>query len=496
MTRLLLLAALLAPALPARAVEPRRCPSGINDTPAMPVHFEQADILRMPFAQVFALGQRIFVTDFNACDGAGRPGTTGGVAPRTPDPAAGPRFTRLSGPEANSCAGCHSQPQSGGAGDFVANVFVLAQNAIPVSGSLLNPDLTQTWLERNTLGMFGSGAIELLGREMTRDLFALKAQAIARATSSGKTTTVSLLTKGTSFGVLSAHPDGSVDTSAVVGVDPDLVIKPFSRKGMMRSVREFTVNAFNQHHGMQAVERFGPDVDPDDDGIVNELLVGDVTAASVFQEALPLPVRASANDRDMTAAHGEQLFDRVGCTTCHVPALPLDDPVFCDPDPQNPASGPFATLNDASQSYCFDLRQTSGLRGTMVAAYTDLKRHIICDASKPHFCNEPAAPLQTSDTMQRVPYDEFLTAKLWDVGNSAPWGHRGDLDTIYGAIVAHGGEALDSEGQFERLSAADQTAVVAFLKTLVMPALADDPNPQQTGPVAASARFHLPGAGD
>src|SRR5207245_8157390 len=133
----------------------------INDTPTMPVHFEQADILRMPFAQVFALGQRIFITDFNACDGAGRPGTTGGVTPRTPDPAAGPRFTRLSAPEASSCAGCHNQPQSGGAGDFVANVFVLAQDAIPVSGTLLNPDFTQTWLERNTLGMFGSGAIEL-----------------------------------------------------------------------------------------------------------------------------------------------------------------------------------------------------------------------------------------------------------------------------------------------------------------------------------------------
>ena len=68
----------------------------------------------------------------------------------------------------------------------MANVFVLAQNAIPVSGTILNPDFSPTFLERNTLGMFGSGAIELLGREMSQDLLALKAQAISQAASSGK----------------------------------------------------------------------------------------------------------------------------------------------------------------------------------------------------------------------------------------------------------------------------------------------------------------------
>ena len=48
-------------------------------------------------------------------------------------------------------------------------------------------------------------------------------------------------------------------------------------------MREFSVNAFNQHHGMQAVERFGLDTDPDQDGITNELTIGDITAASVFK---------------------------------------------------------------------------------------------------------------------------------------------------------------------------------------------------------------------
>lgn len=468
--------------LAANAHDRRVCPPGINDTPAMPVHFDQSDIIKMPLNRIFALGQQIFVTDFNACDGAGRPGTNGGLTPRPVDALTGPRFTRASAPEADSCAGCHNQPQAGGAGDFVANVFVLAQNAIPVTGTILNPDFSQTFPERNTLGMFGSGAIELLGRQMTQDLLALKSQALSQAASSGKDVSVALISVGVSFGSLTAHPDGSVDSSAVAGVDPDLVIRPFSRKGAMRSVREFSVNAFNQHHGMQAVERFGLDTDADQDGVTNELTIGDVTAATVFQAALPAPVQREANEDHKTVERGERLFAEVHCATCHIPTLPLKSTVLCDPDPTNPASGPFKTFNDTSQSVCFDLRKTNEVGGdAVVRAYTDLKRHVICDANKPHYCNEPQSPLQPDDSTATIPQDQFLTAKLWDVGNSAPFGHRGDLDTIFAAIVAHGGEATSSEAEFAALPDADQTAIVMFLKTLVMPILANNPNPQQAG---------------
>jgi len=251
----------------------------------------------------------------------------------------------------------------------------------------------------------------------------------------------------------------------------------------MRSVREFSVNAFSQHHGMQAVERFGLDTDPDGDGITNELTIGDITAASVFQAALPVPIESTRKGNNKTAARGEKLFAQVGCTGCHIPALPLDHTTFCDPDPANPGSGPFKTFNDTSQAVCFDLRHTSGLADDgMVHAYTDLKRHVICDQNKAHYCNEPASPLQPDDGMQALPQDQFLSSKLWDVGNSAPFGHRGDLDTIYAAIVAHGGEATSSEAQYEGLPASDQAAIVAFLKTLVMPIIKGDPNPQTGSP--------------
>jgi hypothetical protein len=70
-------------------------------------------------------------------------------------------------------------------------------------------------LECNTLAMFGSGAIEMLGCEMTDDLWNLETNAIRRAKSTGRNVSVALTTKRVSFGSLIAHPDGLVDTSGV-----------------------------------------------------------------------------------------------------------------------------------------------------------------------------------------------------------------------------------------------------------------------------------------
>ena len=83
----------------------------------------------------------------------------------------------------------------------------------------------------------------------------------------------------------------------------------------------------------------------------------------------------------------------------------------------NPTSGPNQTFADSSQSVCFDLSKT-GLNGNSVNAFSDLKRHVICDSNKPHYCNEPMTPTQASDSNFAIPHDQFLTAKLWDTGNS------------------------------------------------------------------------------
>ena len=48
--------------------------------------------------------------------------------------------------------------------------------------------------------------------------------------------------------------NGTVDTSGVDGVDPDLRVRPFFAQGGTISIREFVVGAFNDEMGLQAVD--------------------------------------------------------------------------------------------------------------------------------------------------------------------------------------------------------------------------------------------------
>lgn len=451
-------------------------PSGeevtIGERPAIERHLDQADLASgaVSFDELFDAGEQLFVAKFNRLDGQGRPGATGDGKPTRREPGSAPEFLRTSGTDANSCAGCHNEPRAGGGGDFVANVFVLAQVRDPVTFDVREAD------ERNTLGMMGAGPIELLAREMTADLQAARDRALAEARASGQAVTAPLRSKGVDFGALTAQADGTVDAAAVQGVDADLVVKPFHQKGVVRSLREFTVNAMNHHHGMEAVERFGAGqkdktgavIDSDDfdgDGVPDELTVGDITAATLWQATQNTPgqVIPGEPERQQAVLRGEQRFRDAGCESCHVPALELDSATFCEPYALNPPG----TYSEQSQKVCVDLtRDGPGPRlpregdGTiLVRAYTDLKRHVICDPETPHYCNETLV-------QSGCPTNQFLTRKLWDVGNSAPYGHRGDLTTITEAILAHGGEGRASRDAFRALGPHEQAEIVEFLKSL------------------------------
>ena len=116
-------------------------------------------------------------------------------------------------------------------------------------------------------------------------------------------------------------------------------------------------------------------------------------------------------------------------------------------------------------------RLKKGPKGTaIVRAYTDLKRHNLCDDELDPdpirwFCNEQLAQGR-ADQNGKPGTEYFLTRKLWDVGNTAPYGHRGDISTITEATLLHGGEARASRDAFANSPAEDQKAVVMFLKTL------------------------------
>jgi hypothetical protein len=358
------------------------------------------------------------------------------------------------------------------------NVFVLAQALDPVTFSVGG----EASNERNTLGMNGSGPIEMLAREMSAELIAIRDAARLQAANSGNPVTLPLSAKGVTFGHVTATPDGRIDPSGIEGVDWDLIVKPFHQKGAVVSLREFTNNAMNHHHGMQTVERFGENLDPDMDGFTNELTVGDVTAATVFQATLPIPVTRlpPEPERRQAVVQGRLLFNSIQCTSCHLPSLTLDSRIFSEPNPFNPAGN--LRPGDVPAPFTYDMttegpppRLLPAGDGAIVKAFTDLKRHNLCDEDYDHYCNEqvaqgnllgfaPAADFTMPGAPR--PTNEFLTRKLWDVGNSDPYGHRGDLTTITEAISEHGGEARGARDAFFALTQDQRNAVVEFLKSL------------------------------
>src|ERR1700676_2032927 len=106
--------------------------SEIGREVAVPRHLEDGDEYQLSIPQLVAFGEKLFTAKWTVQEGQGRPDVKGtATGPRLSDPSEPlvfPRnFNRLSGPDSNSCAGCHNQPFVGGGGDRAAEVFVLGQ---------------------------------------------------------------------------------------------------------------------------------------------------------------------------------------------------------------------------------------------------------------------------------------------------------------------------------------------------------------------------------
>lgn len=240
---------------------------------------------------------------------------------------------------------------------------------------------------------------------------------------------------------------------------------------MFASLRQFTVNAMNDHHGMQASERFGADWtgtdDFDGDGHADEMSPGQISALVAWQATLAAPTRKTdlPDIWQAAAAEGESLFGGIGCTSCHIPALPLESLKFQDPGPYDTAG----TLrqSDVDTPLTYDLGTLDWVKAlprddrgrVLVPLFGDLKRHKIADAANDTFGNELLA-------QRFVARDVFITAELWGIGSTAPYGHRGDLTTLDEVILAHGGEATDSRKAYAGLGENERQSIIAFLRSL------------------------------
>ncbi len=292
-------------------------------------------------------------------------------------------YLRLNGLDSQSCWECHNligserlpdtrtyalsrkQSVAAGAGGFAGNAFINPNLPNPIFMFIRNPP-----------HMFGSGYAQELAEEMTLDLLGLRTIAVRDALANpGVAASQPLKAKTIDFGFFvvtytgdptakpglktvidqlndlpGQDPPGfKIQWDKIQGVSADLVVRPFQFKGIASNVRNFVRDACQFHFGMEPRETNpGFDTpsenhDSDNDGIPDELSLGDVSALTIYTMAVRPPFEVQSRDEgeNRLAKRGRNLFEgnevftkAVSCARCHTPTLHLIDSTVVVQDPR------------------------------------------------------------------------------------------------------------------------------------------------------------------
>lgn len=411
-------------------------------------HFDLAqadiDLGLYDLDRLFRAGDTLFAHPFDLRDGLGAGST---LAPPAPVHA-GVRGGR----DGFSCAGCHAAGGPDGAGNEPERAFV--------DGDGVH---TSSALVRDAPAVLGLGLVQALGDEMTRALRFAADEAAAMASAERRDVTIALETHGVSFGALTVHPDGSWDTTAVEGVDADLVVRPFGWKGEVARLRRFAEEAARIHFGIQShvlalAHRDMPDPDrlgdgpnwwdPDGDGVTRELDDGALTSVAVYLALLESPVVIPPSTPELFDAYGRGAarFQALGCGGCHRDTLVLRGTSWTElPDTTGGAGVTFNLIADGERP-----RGSSAVR-----LFSDLRRHDMGESlADPH------------DAPSGVDRRSFLTRPLWGLADTAPYLHDGRAATIDEAITLHDGEAAAARDAYLALPHREQRELIVFLSAL------------------------------
>ena len=367
----------------------------------------------------------------------------------------------------DSCASCHGRPRgSAGTGGDV--------NSRPDS--------------RDAPHLFGLGLREMLGDEITTDLRRTRDVAITQAQKVKHSVTLPLMSKSVNYGKITANADGSVDTSKVVGVNPDLRVRPFFAEGSTISIREFVVGALHKELGLEASS--DPDLLAASGGarvVTPSGMVLDGTKDKI--DPPPAPDAENGNEVDPaivdhlefyllnyfksghsqttpTTEHGRKIFNQIGCSSCHISDMTINhDRRVADVDTAyDSVRGIFNSLFATAAPLIQDINDGSGYPDLKIPQgnsfvvkdiFTDFKRH---DVGAAFYERNWDGTTQT----------QFLTRPLWGVGTTGPYGHDGRSITLDDVILRHGGESTTSRNAYASLKEADQRALEAFLNSLVL----------------------------
>lgn len=467
--------------------------------PALRTTITQDSLASMSLTEIRQQGALMYTTPFRHADGHG---DGPGINPNDPTTENGSAdgdgilgntgrptlqgngtWLRLNGMDTQTCLECHGVIDNsvipailgvGGQAGISASPFFNSRNAdiddsdgnsldrlgvAAFDGRAINPP--------KNLGM---GGVELAGQEITRRLQKIADVTALVATLLDRRFALPLEANGVDFGQIIATANGDLDTSKVEGVDADLVIRPFGRKGEFDTIRGFDTGAMAFHIGMQSVDEFGPG-DPDGDGVEDELTTGEMSALHIFLTTAERPFQQEVATNQQQ--RGETIFNRIGCSGCHVPTVNTRSSVL-----EYRVGGGGVVDFDQDPYFSVDLAsdvapgaqfETNSNGGIQVPIFSDYKRHNMGSrlAESFHALENPDCDNEVSGT--EITNCNFITMKLWGLADTAPYLHDGRALTVFEAIAFHGGEAQRVRDRFLNLSEGGQNALLSYLGTLKNP---------------------------
>lgn len=314
--------------------------------------------------------------------------------------------TRFNG---DSCRACHFDPVIGGSGP--ADVNVMRHAIINDAGEFVAPAIGTIFHKQTTdlkLALLPQDGVNLFEHRQPPHNFGLGL--------------MDLITRETIEANADPDDDDDDGISGRISLTDDGRVGRLGWKAQVPTVAEFTRDAMAAEIGLtvEAQDGLTFGIINDNDSIEDpELSAAEAEDLTFFISMLAPPPRQDGAD-DADALAGETLFDTIGCTKCHIPSLVAEvDGEMMD-----------------------------------VPLYSDILLHqILADGS-----------LGIEDTSAGM--QEFRTAPLWGLSQTAPYFHTGEADTIEDAIMLHEAEGAASRDAFNALSDEEKAQVLVFLNTL------------------------------
>jgi CxxC motif-containing protein (DUF1111 family) len=342
-----------------------------------------------------------------------------------------------------SCAGCHSTPISGGVssitelraghddanGNFIpATAFVnFGQEPIP-NRSLINQkaicesaqetltDADNIRALRLTLNVLGDGYVEAIADSTLQQIAANQPAGMQ-----GQLIPDLALEGGSGFGRF-GWKDQHV---SLLSFASDAYLNEMGISNRLRpNEDDFT-------HQCDAVP------DPED---VND----DIDTFARFMRATKVPPRDTALASTPDAIAGSNLFDQIGCSTCHVRTIVTA--------PASATASPSADVNSIGVG---GNGVPPCLANKTIHPFSDFLLHKLGTGDG---IVQDGAPQNTANKIR--------TAPLWGLRTHPVFMHDGGSPTIDAAIKRHGGQAKDAHDQYISLSAPQQQQLLTFLNSL------------------------------